>query len=169
MAEYKISAEEKLKLEQEIADLYKHKSTLIQQIREQKQQHQAQNEELFIDILEVFDSLEFLINYLQENPELTPQALKRLPKSVQSIQKKLLLLLAKRKVNKIEFTQAKPDFNFCQVIDQEIRDDIEEHNITKITRQGFDYDGKILRPVEVIVAKSSDTDTVTQGGDFSSK
>jgi molecular chaperone GrpE len=155
MAEYKISAEERLIIQEELAALYHKRGILTQQIQEQKQQHQAQNEEIFLEILEIFDSLEFLLNYLQDNPELTPEAIKRLPKSIQSIQKKLLLTLAKRKVKKIELTDEKPDFNFCQVIDQEIRDDIAEHNITKITRQGFDYDGKILRPVEVIVAKPS--------------
>jgi molecular chaperone GrpE len=155
MAEYKISAEQRLIIQEELAALYQKKGILTQQIQEQKQQHQAQNEELFLEILEIFDSLEFLLNYLQDNPELTPEAIKRLPKSIQSIQKKLLLTLGKRKVKKIELTDEKPDFNFCQVIDQEIRDDIAEHSITKITRQGFDYDGKILRPVEVIVAKSS--------------
>jgi len=155
MAEYKISAEERLIIQEELAALYHKRVILTQQIQEQKQQHQAQNEEIFLEMLEIFDSLEFLLNYLQDNPELTPEAIKRLPKSIQSIQKKLLLTLAKRKVKKIELTDEKPDFNFCQVIDQEIRDDIAEHNITKITRQGFDYDGKILRPVEVIVAKPS--------------
>ena len=155
MAEYKISAEERLIIQEELAALYHKRGILTQQIQEQKQQHQAQNEEIFLEMLEIFDSLEFLLNYLQDNPKLTPEAIKRLPKSIQSIQKKLLLTLAKRKVKKIELTDEKPDFNFCQVIDQEIRDDIAEHNITKITRQGFDYDGKILRPVEVIVAKPS--------------
>jgi len=155
MAEYKISAEQRLIIQEELAALYQKRGILTQQIHEQKQQHQAQNEELFLEILEIFDSLEFLVNYLQDNSELTPEAIKRLPKSIQSIQKKLLLTLSKRKVKKIELTDEKPDFNFCQVIDQEIRDDIAEHNITKITRQGFDYDGKILRPVEVIVAKPS--------------
>ncbi len=155
MAEYKISAEQRLIIQDELAALYQKRGILTQQIQEQKQQHQAQNEELFLEILEIFDSLEFLLNYLQDNPELTPEAIKRLPKSIQSIQKKLLLTLSKRKVKKIELTDEKPDFNFCQVIDQEIRDDIAEHSITKITRQGFDYDGKILRPVEVIVAKPS--------------
>jgi len=155
MAEYKISAKQRLIIQDELAELYQKRGILTQQIHEQKQQHQAENEELFLEILEIFDSLEFLLNYLQDNPDLTAEAIKRLPKSIQSIQKKLLLTLAKRKVKKIELTDEKPDFNFCQVIDQEIRDDIEEHNITKITRQGFDYDGKILRPVEVIVAKPS--------------
>ena len=155
MAEYKISAEERLIIQEELAALYHKRGILTQQIQEQKQQHQAQNEEIFLEMLEIFDSLEFLLNYLQDNPELTPEAIKRLPKSIQSIQKKLLLTLGKRKVKKIELTDEKPDFNFCQVIDQEIRDDIAEHNITKITRQGFAYDGKILRPVEVIVAKPS--------------
>lgn len=155
MAEYKISAEQRLIIQEELAALYQKRGILTQQIQEQKQQHQAQNEELFLEILEIFDSLEFLLNYLQDNPELTSEAIKRLPKSIQSIQKKLLLTLSKRKVKKIELTDDKPDFNFCQVIDQEIRDDIAEHSITKIARQGFDYDGKILRPVEVIVAKPS--------------
>jgi molecular chaperone GrpE len=49
----------------------------------------------------------------------------------------------------------KPNFEFCRVVDREIRDDIEEQTITKIVRQGFQLDNQTLRPIEVITSKKS--------------
>ncbi|MFW6295945.1 MAG: nucleotide exchange factor GrpE [Halothece sp.] len=150
-----LTHEERDRLKQEISNLYKERVSLQQAIREQQEQHQAANEQLFLELLELFDTLEFLLNYLEENPDPNPQFYKRLPKSVGSIQKKLLTILKRRQVNRIEFEGEQPDFSCCQVVDCEIRDDLEEHTITKTVRQGFRLEEKLLRPIEVITAKKS--------------
>ncbi|MFN4878143.1 MAG: nucleotide exchange factor GrpE, partial [Aphanizomenon sp.] len=60
-----------------------------------------------------------------------------------------------RGVKPIIFTESQPNFEFCRVVDREIKDDIEEQTITKVVRQGFELDNQVLRPIEVITSKKS--------------
>ena len=53
----------------------------------------------------------------------------------------------------IKFEDTQPDYSICQVVDREEREDLKEQTITKIVRQGFRVEEKILRSVEVITSK----------------
>lgn len=151
-----LSLQQRDKLLTEIAELLKIKTKLEQTVKIQQQEKDAENEALYSELLDIFDSLEFLINYLDSNLQeenFNPKAFKRLPKFVGSMQEKLLTILSRREVEKIDFNGVTPDFSICKVIDREIREDIPEQTITKIVRQGFKIKEKVLRYVEVITAK----------------
>mgnify|MGYP003526458286 CR=1 FL=1 len=45
------------------------------------------------------------------------------------------------------------EYRICQVVDREEREDLEEQTITKVVRQGFRVEDKVLRPIEVITSK----------------
>jgi molecular chaperone GrpE len=137
----------------QISALLKSERLLKQIVENEKDKNQSFQEELFLELLEIFDSLESLLSYLEENPEPSSRFIKRLPKSIGAVQKKLLTILERKNVNLIELQDLKPDFKVCQVVDQEIRNDVEEHTITKIVRQGFKIGENTLRPVEIITAK----------------
>jgi molecular chaperone GrpE len=153
---YLLKNEQREQIQQELNKLLKENVTLKQAVREEKEGAQASKEQLLLELLELFDSVEYFINYMAENPELPPQFIKRLPKYFGTIQKKLLDILEKREVNLIQFEDSLPDFSLCQVVDREIRDDVEDKTITKIIRQGFQVGENVLRPVEVITAKKPD-------------
>lgn len=151
-----LSLQQRDKLLTEIAELLKIKTKLEQTVKIQQQEKDAENDALYSELLDIFDSLEFLINYLDSNLQeenFNPKAFKRLPKFVGSMQEKLLTILSRREVEKIDFNGDTPDFSICKVIDREIREDIPEQTITKIVRQGFKIKEKVLRYVEVITAK----------------
>jgi molecular chaperone GrpE len=131
----------------QIGSLLKEKVALKQSLAISQEKSTADTEQLLLELLEVFDALESLINYLQDNPELTEKAIARLPKSVTIIRSKLLATLERREVKPIVFTQSQPDINICQVL---------EPTITKIVRQGFCYGEKLLRPIEVTIDKPLD-------------
>ncbi len=137
----------------ELGKLLKDRASLQQTLREQQSQEQMEKEKLFLELLEVVDALDFLLESIHLNPEHSPQLVQRLPRSISSIQKKLLNILHRRQVTPIEFEATQPDFEICKVVDREIRNDLEPQTITKIVRQGFQIDKKILRPVEVITSK----------------
>lgn len=159
--QYCLTPKQREELLEELKALLKDKFSLEQKVREQISQSNAEKEQLFLELLELFDGLESLITYLQENPEPNPRFIKRLPKSLGSLQKKLLTILRRREVTVIEHSSPTPDYQTCQVRDREIRNDLEENTITKIVRQGFWSNGKILRPVEVITSnKSNNSDAV---------
>ncbi|WP_330202153.1 nucleotide exchange factor GrpE [Cyanobacterium sp. Dongsha4] len=151
-----LSLQQRDKLLTEITQLLKSKTKLEQTVKIQQQENEAENEALYSELLDIFDSLEFLINYLDSNLQeenFNPKAFKRLPKFVGSMQEKLLTILSRREVEKIDFNGVTPDFSICKVVDREIREDIPEQTITKIVRQGFKIKEKVLRYVEVITAK----------------
>ncbi|MGI0482911.1 nucleotide exchange factor GrpE [Geminocystis sp. CENA526] len=160
-----ISIQQKEYLLKEIVELLKTNTKLKQTVKIQQQENEAKEETLYEELLDIFDSLEFLINYLDKNLQeenINQKALKRLPKFTASMQEKLLTILSRRGVEKIQFDENMPDFNLCEVMDDEAlinnreeRDDIPDKTVTKVVRQGFKIKEKILRYVEVITAKSS--------------
>ena len=150
---YQLSENQKNQIQQELGSLLKDKMSLKQSLKQQGEQTEAESEQLFLELLEVFDALEFLLDYIESHPEPNPKFIKRLPKSISTIQKKLLNILAKRQVRQINLEDTKANYNICQVVDREEREDLEEQTITKIVRQGFKLESKILRPVEVITSK----------------
>ena len=149
----KLNEEQRNQLQHKLKTLLKERMSLKQSLQQQGEKATAEKEELFLELLEVFDALESFLNYIEENPDPNPKFFKRLPKSLGTIQKKLLNILERRQVQPIEFKDTKPDYSFCQVVDREEREDLEEQTITKIVRQGFRVEEKILRSVEVITSK----------------
>lgn len=150
-----ISQEERDLLIQEFGNLQKEKVLLQQSLREQQTQTTANTEDLFLELLEIADALEALVEYLENNPNPSPEFLQRLPNSVGAVNRKFLSVLGKRQVLPIELQSTQPDFNLCRVVDRELRNDIVDQTITKIVRRGFSLKEKILRPTEVITSKSS--------------
>lgn len=154
-----ITKQQRDDLLKENEELLKEKTKLQQTVKIQQQENEAKAETLYEEMLDIYDSLEFLINYLDTNLQgdnFNPKAFKRLPKFTSSMQEKLLTILSRREVEKIDFNNDIPDFSICQVVDREIREDIPNQTITKIVRQGFKIKEKVLRYVEVITAKSND-------------
>jgi molecular chaperone GrpE len=149
-----LSQEKRDWLKQKFGILQKEKVLLQQSLREQQTQTAANTEDLFLELLEIADALEVLLDYLEDNPNLSPEFLQRLPKSVGAVNRKFLNVLGKRQVLPIELQSTQPDFNLCRVVDRELRNDIADQTITKIVRRGFSLKEKILRPTEVITSKS---------------
>ena len=148
-----ISSEILDRIVNKIGTLLKQEVSLKQTLREQDSENQAANEELFLELLEVVDALDFLMEYMANNPDPSPQFIQRLPKSVGNVQKKLLNILGKRQVTPIELEGNQPDFEVCKVVDREIKPDLSPQTITKVVRQGFRVNDKVLRPIEVITSK----------------
>lgn len=151
---YLLTEEERDLIVQEINTLQKENVLLQQSLREQQTQAAANIEDLYLELLEVADALEILLEYLEKNPEPNQEFIQRLPRSVGAVQRKFLSILGKRQVSPIELQDTQPDFNFCRVVDREVRTDIPEQTITRIVRRGFKLGENILRPTEVITSKT---------------
>ncbi|MGK7874388.1 MAG: nucleotide exchange factor GrpE [Xenococcaceae cyanobacterium] len=151
---YNLNNNQLNQLLQGIKKLLKKNVSLQQSLRKQQGEASTENEKLFLELLEVVDTLEPLLKYIEEHPDLDPKFIKRLPKSFRVIQKKLLNILSKRQVQPLEIQEGdRPNFNLCRVVECEVRDDLEDQTITKIVRRGFRLEDRILRPVEVITSK----------------
>lgn len=155
MSNFIISQEQRDLTIQEINNLKKDKVVLQQSLREQQTQNSANTEDLFLELLEIGDALEALLDYIEQNPNPSPEFIQRLPKSVGAVNRKFLSVLGKRQVLPIEIKlqSTQPDFNLCRVVDREVRNDVADQTITKIVRRGFSLGEKTLRPTEVITSK----------------
>ncbi|QDZ40265.1 nucleotide exchange factor GrpE [Euhalothece natronophila Z-M001] len=152
--EYCLTPEQREELLSQVGNLLKEKLELKQELQKQVNTANSEKEQLFLEVLELFDGLESLITYLNENPDPDPRFIKRLPKSLGTLQKKLLTILKRREVTPIDHSSSVPDYQVCQVVDREPRDDLEDNTITKVVRQGFWLNSKVLRPLEVITSKA---------------
>jgi molecular chaperone GrpE len=152
---YLISLELRDLLVQKLSTLEKDNVSLQKSLKEQQTQTTAQTEDLILELLEVADALEALLYYLENNPHQSSEFIARLPNSISAVNRKFLSILRKRQLSPIELQAGtEPDFNLCRVIDREERTDIPDQTITKIVRRGFYWGEKVLRPAEVVAAKS---------------
>ena len=138
---------------EQIGILLKERLSLQQSLANQSTTNIAANEQLFLELLEIFDALESLIDYFKNNAQLTEKAIVRLPKSLNTINSKLLAIFAKKQVKVIAATDTEPDWNLYQIVDTQINPQITTPTVTKVVRQGFKIGEQLLRPVEVIVEK----------------
>jgi molecular chaperone GrpE len=137
-----------------ISNLQRANALLTQEKREQKFQVEVEFTELFLELLEVHDSLESLIGYLSEYPDANSKFAKRLIKSLDSLQRKLLKSLSKRGVSEITINQEQTlDYSIGKVVGREYRTDLPDKTVIKIVKKGFYFKDKVLRPVEVITSQ----------------
>jgi molecular chaperone GrpE len=85
---------------------------LEQTIRLNTEESRSQQEAFVLELLEIFDALESLNRCLEEVTP-SPNAIKRLPKSLKSIQSKLLAVLSQQNVNLIQYEGNTPDYEIC--------------------------------------------------------
>ena len=156
-----ITKEQRDTLVKEIGNLMKNYHQLHQAFNDNNLKQEVKNEELLLELLEIFDALESLLKVLQKNNQVNLTIQKRIEKNLATILKKILAILKKRNIYPIEFNDNYPDYNLCRVVEQEIRDDLDEKTIIKVIRQGFQYQdqdynyNKILRPQDVIISIKS--------------
>jgi len=137
-----------------ISNLQRANALFIQEKREQKLQVEMEFTELFLELLEVHDSLESVIGYLSEYPDANSKFVKRLIKSLDGLQRKLLKSLSKRGISEITINQEQAlDYSICKVVDREYRTDLPDKTLIKIVKKGFYFKDKVLRPVEVITSQ----------------
>jgi molecular chaperone GrpE len=92
----------------------------------------------------------------REKYPLTCKSYQRLPRTIGSIQRKLLTTLQKRDVYPIVIPEKEAvDVNLCRIIESENRDDLPERSLVKTLKTGYMNGDKVLRSAEVIVAKST--------------
>jgi molecular chaperone GrpE len=151
-----IDTELRDRLVQDIGSLQKENAKLKQDIRNSKNDIEAEKDAFFLELLEVIDTLDNLTTSLENNLESLPESHQRLPRAIGSVQRKLLMTLQKRDVYPIVIPEKEAvDVNLCRILESENRDDLPERSLVKILKTGYMNGDKVLRSAEVIVAKST--------------
>ena len=139
---------------QTISSLQKENAKLKQDIRNSKNDIEAEKDTFFLELLEVIDTLENLTASLENSIKSFPESHQRLPRVIGSVQRKLLTTLQKRDVHPIIIPEKEAvDVNLCRIIESEHHDDLPERSLVKILKTGYKKGDKVLRSAEVIVAR----------------
>ena len=158
-----IDTELRDRLVQDISNLQKENAKLKQDIRNGKNDTEAEKDAFFLELLEVIDTLDNLTTYLENSLNALPESHQRLPRAIGSIQRKLLMTLQKRSVCPIIIPEQEAvDVNLCRIIESENRDDLPERSLVKTLKTGYMNGDKVLRSAEVIVAKSTNSKDASQ-------
>ena len=151
-----ITTEQREQAIAQIGTLLKERLSLQQSLANQSANNTSSNEQLFLELLEIFDTLESLIDYFNNNTQPTERAIDRLPKTLSTIQSKLLATLARQQVQIVEINDTDPQWQLYQVVDTQIDPTATTQKVSKVVRQGFTINNRLLRPVEVIVSRASE-------------
>ena len=144
------------RLVQDVSNLQKENAKLKQDIRNGKNDIEAEKDAFFLELLEVIDTVDNLTTSLENSIEALPESHQRLPRAIGSIQRKLLTTLQKRDVYPIVIPEKESvDVNLCRIIESENRDDLPERSLVKTLKTGYMNGDKVLRSAEVIVTKSA--------------
>ena len=128
---------------------------LKRKLAEEKQESFKKEQEILFDVFETIDAFDNLLENLKnkENPDIS---LKRTIKNIESIRRKILRILEKRGILKIEFPENKAVFGLCKIIDTQNIPELAEEAIIKVVKNGFRKEDEIIRPAEVITVKYDD-------------
>ena len=106
-ANFVIDTELRERLVQDIGSLQKENAKLKQDIRNNRNDIEAEKDAFFLELLEVIDTLDNLTTSLENSIEALPESHQRLPRLIGSIQRKLLATLQKRDVCPIVIPEKK--------------------------------------------------------------
>jgi molecular chaperone GrpE (heat shock protein) len=148
-----LDLEKQEKLAYQIRSSLKKIAQTERELRETQKTYESEQAKLYLELLDIVDSLDSLIENLPVEEDPNPQLLKRLPRLLGSIQRRLLRSLELREVLPIESDAQEFDSRFCQVIEKEERPDLKHGTILKVLRPGFTYRNVLLRPQEVIISE----------------
>lgn len=115
---------------------------------------QDQIKEFALSIIDVLDSFENIEEILIERQMDKIEDVAKTMRRYQSIQRKLLLILKKNGVSKIEFPDNRLILGVCEVLET-IPDKVRQNDeIISVIRNGYMRGGDLIRAAEVIIVKN---------------
>jgi molecular chaperone GrpE len=103
---------------------------------------------VFINIISALDSLDFALSYIKDEES---------RKGVELVRQIIMKSLSDSGLKEIEVEVGQ---NFspstCEIVDFEFSDEHEEGTVLKVLRKGYEFQGRVIRPVQVVVSKKKE-------------
>jgi len=103
---------------------------------------------VFINIISALDSLDFALSYIKDEES---------RKGVELVRQIIMKSLLDSGLKEIEVEVGQ---NFspstCEIVDFEFSDEHQEGIILKVLRKGYEFQGRVIRPVQVVVSKKKE-------------
>ncbi|MDR0507053.1 MAG: nucleotide exchange factor GrpE [Dysgonamonadaceae bacterium] len=130
----------------------------ISRLKNQLEQKEWENNDLLkgmaLGIIDAIDSLERAEEVLKESEQDKNSEVAKITKRYQSVQTKLLNLLQKYGITKVEFPDNNLITGLCEVVKTEIDASKKNDEIVSIIRNGYKRGNELIRSAQIIVVKN---------------
>lgn len=110
--------------------------------------------DISLSIIDIIDSCEHIEEWIIENNYNEIDEIKKTHSRYKTIQKKLLGLLQKNGISKIEFPDNRLIVGLCEVVETETDDKKKNDEIISVIRKGYIRGKELIRPAQIIVVKN---------------
>jgi molecular chaperone GrpE len=108
---------------------------------------------VFINIISALDSLDVALNYIKDEQS---------RKGVELVRQIIIKALIDSGLKELEISEGQkfsPDT--CEVLDFVFSDEYEDETIIKVLRKGYEFQGRVIRPAQVVVSKRKNSSQET--------
>jgi molecular chaperone GrpE (heat shock protein) len=129
---------------------------LINEVEKKELEKHDQLKEIALSIIDVIDSFERIEEGLNEKGFIKNEndELLKLSNRYKSIQKKLLNILQRHGITKIEFPENRLIVGLCEVIDTENHSNRKNDDIISVIRNGYIRGKELIRAAQLIIVKN---------------
>lgn len=110
--------------------------------------------DISLNIIDIIDSCEHIEEWVIENSYNEIDEVKKTNSRYKTIEKKLLGLLQKNGISKIEFPDNRLIVGLCEVVETEADSKRKNDEIISIIRTGYIRGKELIRPAQIIVVKN---------------
>jgi molecular chaperone GrpE (heat shock protein) len=121
-------------------------------LQQQQDTFQVRENELYLNLFEVLDSVGNLNERMQDKKGEFDKTTMSLARNIGAIHKKLLRMIEARHIVQMEFSDNKAQMKYCKVLDTQESVDLENETIISVVKNGYidEQHGRVLRKAEVI-------------------
>ena len=143
-----------IELEQLIVQNLKSTNLLKNEVERKENEKHDLLKEISISIIDILDSFERIEESVIEKEYHKIDEVSKTVNRYKTIQKKLLGLLQKHGVTKIEFPDNRLIVGLCEVVETEADSNRKNDEIISVIRNGYIRGKELIRPAQIIVVKN---------------
>ena len=141
-------------LEQLIIQSLKSTNLLKNEVERKENEKHDLLKDISLNIIDIIDSFERIEESIIEKEYNKIDEVNKTTSRYRTIQKKLLSLLQKHGVTKIEFPDNRLIVGLCEVVETEADSNKKNDEIISIIRNGYIRGKELIRPAQIIVVKN---------------
>lgn len=141
-------------LEQLIIQNLKSTNLLKNEVERKENEKHDLLKDISLSIIDIIDSCENINEWVLNNQYNQIDEAKRTNSRYKTIQKKLLALLQKYGITKIEFPENRLIVGLCEVVETEVDNNRKNDEIVSIIRNGYIRGKELIRPAQIIIVKN---------------
>ena len=141
-------------LEQLIIQNLKSTNLLKNEVERKENEKHDLLKDISLSIIDIIDSCENINEWVLNNQYNQIDEAKKTNNRYKTIQKKLLALLQKYGITKIEFPENRLIVGLCEVVETEVDNNRKNDEIISVIRNGYIRGKELIRPAQIIIVKN---------------